>query len=246
MSDKEYVYFIKCNPNQHHTNRSYEYVKIGMSNSIKGIKRRFSTLQVGNPFKLELLGYIEGNENYFHNYFMEYKVSGEWFIYDHIKIKLKEYNLIKLDVGGNKIIHYNFGEGYSDDKATLKNELLFRKVSRALIHLYGRHNVKIKTKRNDPKDDYFGYAINVNDPYIMITNHPADWSCELTLSLQSAYKIYCLFKEMIRYRSDDMYYQIKYGDVKSSLSNLKKIWKDDFEHLIFDEIKNNVENIKRG
>lgn len=61
------------------------YVKIG-----KAINplNRLSTLQCGNPNQLKLIHMIDGDsEKYFHNYFKDKKIIGEWFDLDRGDIK---------------------------------------------------------------------------------------------------------------------------------------------------------------
>jgi hypothetical protein len=67
----DYLYLIKCN----------EFYKIGITNDIA---ERFSELQVGNPYKLALVGlYGFPNalemETHFHCKFIKQRVLGEWF-----------------------------------------------------------------------------------------------------------------------------------------------------------------------
>jgi hypothetical protein len=74
-----YVYFI----------RQQDKIKIGYS---KNVDARLRQLQTSSPVKLELVGYIEGDqetEKQLHELFDDYRLSGEWFSYseeiqDHI------------------------------------------------------------------------------------------------------------------------------------------------------------------
>ena len=55
------------------------FIKIGKA---KNLSRRHSTLQIANPHKLKLIGYIRGNsetEKKLHNKFQNLKHRGEWF-----------------------------------------------------------------------------------------------------------------------------------------------------------------------
>jgi hypothetical protein len=69
MSKLGYVYFIKSN----------DRVKIGKS---KDVHERMIQLKTSNPYKLELIGVIEGygeKENELHEKFKKYRLHGEWF-----------------------------------------------------------------------------------------------------------------------------------------------------------------------
>ena len=64
------IYFIKCN----------DMVKIGYTK--EDVQRRLHTLQVGCPYKLEILNIIEGDETQekiLHNRLGRHRVRGEWF-----------------------------------------------------------------------------------------------------------------------------------------------------------------------
>jgi len=63
------IYFIK----------QAEFVKIGCTNNIF---KRLSSLQVGSPLKLDILGLISGGKNEekaLHEKYREYNSNGEWF-----------------------------------------------------------------------------------------------------------------------------------------------------------------------
>lgn len=57
-----------------------EYVKIGIT---EDIEKRLSGIQTGNPKKIKLIHYIEGNKEYeYHRKFKKYRANGEWFIFN--------------------------------------------------------------------------------------------------------------------------------------------------------------------
>ena len=65
-----YIYFIKAG----------DGIKIGKTNNVK---KRMGAIQNGNSNKLELIKHIwschSRCENFFHNHFKKYRISGEWF-----------------------------------------------------------------------------------------------------------------------------------------------------------------------
>lgn len=66
------VYFVECG----------EYLKIGLTNDLQG---RMRGLQVGNPTKIKLVGWLSGGrmlEGGLHRRFAHLHCSGEWFRYD--------------------------------------------------------------------------------------------------------------------------------------------------------------------
>lgn len=72
-SKKSKIYFVLC--------KEAQSVKIGVTNDVK---KRFDSLQTANPFKLELLKFVEGNRNQeqeIHQKFEHLRVNGEWFSY---------------------------------------------------------------------------------------------------------------------------------------------------------------------
>jgi hypothetical protein len=231
---KELVYFIKLNPNINTGFNQYNYVKIGKSASIDGIKRRISGLQVGSPFKLEFLGYMEGSERYFHDYFSAARVQGEWFIYDTIASKIKSYNLINFNepLKTKNYIPYvlNYGK--------LKETKVIAFLSKALSKLFILYDVQCKT-RKEITDDYFGSTINSGDKYFNIKDSDYQWN-GIYLTITNAYKFYCMFKSMIYMRNTKFYYDKRHIDVKESLKELKEIWQDEFKDIIFDEKKKEI------
>ncbi len=69
----EIVYFIQSGDNGP--------IKIGLS-TIGKLDSRLSALQTGNPSKLAVLGYVEGNrsaEQFLHRCFARHSIGGEWF-----------------------------------------------------------------------------------------------------------------------------------------------------------------------
>ena len=67
-----YVYFVRC---QH-------YVKVGYA---KDVERRIAELQIGNPYKLEVVATVQGTpslERAFHKALRRKYVRGEWFELD--------------------------------------------------------------------------------------------------------------------------------------------------------------------
>lgn len=85
MTNTGYIYFI--------SNRNA--IKIGFT---KNIERRRKQLQTGNSKELQLLYYIQGDrstEYYFHRYFHDYKINGEWFDYDFVMQWIKRDKLEK-------------------------------------------------------------------------------------------------------------------------------------------------------
>mgnify|MGYP003123696653 CR=1 FL=1 len=236
-NNKEYVYFIKLNPNINTGYNQYNYVKIGKSNSIDGIKRRISSLQVGSPFKLNFLGYLEGSEKYFHDYFHACRVQGEWFIYDTIAEKIKSYNLCKFD---KPIKEKSYIPLDISIRKTFNNDQFIGFISRSLKRLFVLYDVECK-RRKEITDDYFGSTINAGDRYFNIKDEPYQWN-GIKLTISNAYKIYCIFKSMIYMRNTKFYYDKRHLHVEDSLNELKKNWSKDFQSVIFDEKTNEVIN----
>jgi len=57
-------------------------IKIGYVKNKGAVKQRLSTLQIGNPKKLCLIGYIHGyrkEESHLHSKFKAFNIRGEWF-----------------------------------------------------------------------------------------------------------------------------------------------------------------------
>ena len=88
---RELVYFLLD-----HFDNDNSYIKIGkckieVENDINApfnqgaVYGRMGGCKTGNPRPLILLGYLYGEEKYFHNVFRHYRVSGEWFNYQPIK-----------------------------------------------------------------------------------------------------------------------------------------------------------------
>lgn len=72
-SKKSKIYFVLC--------KEAQAIKIGVTNDVK---KRFDSLQTANPFKLELLKFIEGKRNQereIHQKFKHLNINGEWFTY---------------------------------------------------------------------------------------------------------------------------------------------------------------------
>ena len=66
------VYFIQVEP-------PHGPIKIGVTNNVK---KRLSSLQAANPYKLKVLYSCEGSyphEKVLHKFFKKYKKRGEWF-----------------------------------------------------------------------------------------------------------------------------------------------------------------------
>lgn len=64
-------------------NKERGFVKIGYT-SYDTINNRFSTIQTGCPYDLEVFGIMEGDqhfETFFHRKFKHLNMRGEWFIY---------------------------------------------------------------------------------------------------------------------------------------------------------------------
>ena len=58
------------------------YVKIGYSNSEKGVIGRLTTFQTGNPIQLSLLGVVDGTQSteyMIQSAFADKKIRNEWF-----------------------------------------------------------------------------------------------------------------------------------------------------------------------
>lgn len=73
-----YVYFISCDSGGRQVP-----VKIGYSNNHPC--GRLSAMQTGNPYRLELLGYLRGGqglERQMHRDFSAHRIAGEWFHLD--------------------------------------------------------------------------------------------------------------------------------------------------------------------
>jgi len=246
INKKEFVYFIKCNTSINGFQGSiYQYVKIGKAKSIENIKKRLSSIQVGSPFKLKFLGYVEGDEKYFHTYFSDSWVHGEWFFYEKIIDKLKKIKLKQFDDDKN-----NNGINISDEclyyfnrKNSITNEQLLKKLSRAIDYIFNPLEIKI-SKRKEIGTDYFGDTLSVGDYYFNLIDNYTQWNGTY-LTINNAYKVYNLFKIIIRNRNDKFYYQKKFQGIQESLKNLKQIWKNDFNDIIFDEFKNNIVQLNK-
>ena len=74
------TYFILDEPNQ--------AVKIGASHEPEA---RLDSCQVGNPNPLRLIGTVERNvEKYLQRLFTNYRLSGEWYSWPHVRAALTE------------------------------------------------------------------------------------------------------------------------------------------------------------
>lgn len=72
MTKEGYVYVAKCE----------DRYKIGWT---QNPSRRMASLQTGNPFEIELVGFIPGSmsdEERFHDHFASKRCRGEWFLLD--------------------------------------------------------------------------------------------------------------------------------------------------------------------
>lgn len=88
MSDskKQYIYAI----------RSRTWVKIGLSNHPK---KRLAEIQVCNPTKIHLAGYVEGtrsDEGMIHLILTRWRTRGEWFDYKGMAVDVVD-RIIKFD-----------------------------------------------------------------------------------------------------------------------------------------------------
>ena len=88
---KELVYFLLD-----HFDENNSYVKIGKCKPIsdnqiehphnqEAVFKRMGSCKTGNPRPLIMLGYLYGEEKYWHNVFHAHGVDGEWFNYQPIK-----------------------------------------------------------------------------------------------------------------------------------------------------------------
>jgi hypothetical protein len=91
MKNKELIYFLLD-----HEDTEHSYVKIGCSAVIDhtdlespvnqtAVFKRLGGCQTGNPRPLIMIGYLYGEEKYWHNVFSSHLVEGEWFHYQPIK-----------------------------------------------------------------------------------------------------------------------------------------------------------------
>ena len=91
MTGKELVYF-----SLDHEDTEHSYVKIGKCAVIDhtdleslenqtAIFKRLGSCQTGNPRHLIMIGYLYGEEKYWHKVFSSHQVHGEWFNYQPIK-----------------------------------------------------------------------------------------------------------------------------------------------------------------
>lgn len=80
---------IKINENKRYISYSYYiyFIQLGVKGPIKigiitNLKRRFSNIQIYNPYKLKILAVTKGDkqmERMIHKKFDIYKIRGEWF-----------------------------------------------------------------------------------------------------------------------------------------------------------------------
>jgi len=100
---RELVYFLLD-----HFDDDNSYVKIGKCKSISdhqiedpdnqdAVFKRMGSCKTGNPRPLILLGYLYGEEKYFHNVFHAHNVEGEWFNYQPIKGIILNLRLTQVD-----------------------------------------------------------------------------------------------------------------------------------------------------
>ena len=76
-----YVYFIKTENN--------DFIKIGITKT--DIRKRFSSIQSGNMYKLKILGYLPSDnpkklEKKLHKHFLKFRTEGEWFNFPERKL----------------------------------------------------------------------------------------------------------------------------------------------------------------
>ena len=103
----EKVYFLL-----HSDSYKKSYVKIGKSDSESGVVARLKGCQTGNPIKLILLGYIEGEERVWQSFFSDERIRGEWFDYSYAskfinQLKLKVPKVVLDDFKREKIENLN-------------------------------------------------------------------------------------------------------------------------------------------
>jgi len=100
---KELVYFLLD-----HFDEKNSYVKIGKCKPIsdnqiehphnqEAVFKRMGSCKTGNPRPLILLGYLYGEEKYWHNVFHAHGVDGEWFNYQPIKGIILNLRLTRVD-----------------------------------------------------------------------------------------------------------------------------------------------------
>lgn len=73
------LYILKC----------HKFYKIGITNNVK---KRVSILQIGNPYKIELVSFFGRIpaiylERFLHQALREFRISGEWFSFGRGEIK---------------------------------------------------------------------------------------------------------------------------------------------------------------
>ena len=100
---RELVYFLLD-----HFDEDNSYVKIGKCKPISdhqiedpdnqdAVFKRLGSCKTGNPRPLILLGYLYGEEKYWHNVFHAHGVDGEWFNYQPIKGIILNLRLTQVD-----------------------------------------------------------------------------------------------------------------------------------------------------
>ena len=144
----KYVYFLLAVDGNNST------VKIGSTSKIEDyITGRLKQLQVGNPNRLILIGFLRGRETYYQIKFEEDWIRGEWFNFHNIKDRLLELDLELLD---HEIKHYSYqcvkdfarnwkSKYYINDKNTQE------KVREVILDLVRTHNI------NSPGYDKKGF-----------------------------------------------------------------------------------------
>lgn len=242
----EFVYFVECDPNVDNNLDQLKYVKIGKTNSLKALKSRMSSFVVGNPFKLNLLGYIRGNEKELQNKFYNYLRKGEWFFFtDKLKQEIHNLNLIKPDKQYfnnffyNQEIVLNFID--NKNKQIKKKETLKKKQEQEKLNQTKFNNIFIndmtidffvnvlfynnkdyiysfKTKKNDKAFDLFNVVININDSYLKIQSIKNQQI--FLLSRNSLERLYKLF-EIIYHKDWNYNHNLPEELTKTQMSKMR-------------------------
>lgn len=218
----EFVYFVECDPNVDDNLDQLKYVKIGKTNSLKALKNRMSNFIVGNPFKLNLLGYIMGNEKELQNKFYNYLRRGEWFfLTDKLKKEIENLNLIKPDKNyfnnffHNQDIVLNFVDyknrqikkqevaktkqeeeklNQTKFNGVLTNSMTIDFFVDVLFANNKNYSYRFKVKRNTKALDLFNIVININDLYLKIQSIKDQQIILLSRdSLERLYKLFGIF-----------------------------------------------------
>jgi len=218
----EFVYFVECDPNVDNNLDQLKYVKIGKTNSLKALKNRMSSFIVGNPFKLNLLGYIEGNEKELQNKFYNYLRRGEWFfLTDKLKQEINNLNLIKPDKKYFNNFFYNqeIVLNFIDYKnKQIKKQEAFKKKQEqeklsqtkfnhvltdtmtidffvdVLFNNNKDYNYSFQLKKNYKALDLFNVVININESHLKIQSIKDQRIFFLSRdSLERLYKLFEIF-----------------------------------------------------